>query len=165
PRYDRGAVVHGWSRSPNSAVGTLFIQPRVATRAQPDVLLDDTLGPWFAVLCWNNQPRKLLGDDEFARWKELGARFVEARPATQLHWAGHDDPEVVVVGDHTGALKKWFDGQLDSVLFLRPDRCIAGACIAQHAPELGAALRKTLELAPGGTDAAGRVLRLAQPAP
>ncbi|WP_328392662.1 bifunctional 3-(3-hydroxy-phenyl)propionate/3-hydroxycinnamic acid hydroxylase [Nocardia sp. NBC_00416] len=165
PRYDRGAVVHGWSRSPNSAVGTLFIQPRVATRAQPDVLLDETLGPWFAVLCWNNQPRKLLGDEEFARWKGLGARFVEARPATQLHWTGHDDPDVLVVGDHTGALKKWFDGQLDSVLFLRPDRCIAGACIAQHAPELGAAVRTTLELSPGGSDAAGRVLRLAQPAP
>ncbi|WP_280401941.1 bifunctional 3-(3-hydroxy-phenyl)propionate/3-hydroxycinnamic acid hydroxylase [Nocardia carnea] len=164
PRYDRGAVVHGWSRSPHSAVGTLFIQPRVATRDRPDVLLDDILGPWFAVLCWNNQPRKTLGEAEFARWKELGARFVEARPATQLHWTGHDDPEVLVLGDHTGALKKWFDGQLDSVLFLRPDRFVAGACIAQHAPELGAALRKTLALTPGGTDAAGRMLRLAQPA-
>lgn len=164
PRYDRGAVVHGWSRSPQSAVGTLFIQPRVATRTQPAVLLDETLGPWFAVLCWNNHPRKVLGD-EFELWKALGARFVEARPATQLHWTGHDDPDVVVVGDSTGALKKWFDAQLDSVLFLRPDRCIAGASIAQHAPELGAALRSTLELTPGGTDAAGRVLRLAQPAP
>ncbi|MEU4312904.1 bifunctional 3-(3-hydroxy-phenyl)propionate/3-hydroxycinnamic acid hydroxylase [Nocardia sp. NPDC024068] len=164
PRYDRGAVVHGWSRSPNSAVGTLFIQPRVATRAQPDVLLDEALGPWFAVVCWNNRPRKVLGDEEFDAWKALGARFVEARPATQLHWEGHDDPDVVVVGDHTGALKKWFDGQLDSVLFLRPDRCVAGACIAQHAPELGAALRRALTLTPGGPDAAGRVLRLAQPA-
>ncbi|MFI2228302.1 bifunctional 3-(3-hydroxy-phenyl)propionate/3-hydroxycinnamic acid hydroxylase [Nocardia testacea] len=165
PRYDRGAVVHGWSRSPRSAVGTLFIQPRVATRARPGVLLDEALGPWFAVLCWNNQPRKVLGDAEFELWKALGARFVEARPATQLHWTGHDDPDVVVVGDSTGALKKWFDAQLDSVLFLRPDRCIAGASIAQHAPELGAALRRTFELSPGGTDAAGRVLRLAQPAP
>ena len=165
PRYERGAVVHGWSRSPNSAVGTLFVQPRVSTRTQPDVLLDEVLGPWFAVLCWNNQPRKTLGDDEFQRWKELGARFVEARPATQLHWNGHDDPDVLIVGDHTGALKKWFDGQLDSVLFLRPDRCIAGAAIAQHGPDLGAALRRTLTLTPGGTDAAGRVLRLAQPAP
>lgn len=164
PRYDRGAVVHGWSRSPNSAVGTLFIQPRVATRDRPDVLLDETLGPWFAVLCWNNQPRKTLGEEEFARWQALGARFVEARPATQLHWTGHDDPDVLVLGDHTGALKKWFDGQLDSVLFLRPDRFVAGACIAQHAPELGAALRNTLTLTPGGTDAAGRLLRLAQPA-
>lgn len=165
PRYDRGAVVHGWSRSPNSAVGTLFIQPWVATRVRPEVLLDETLGPWFAVLCWNNQPRKVLGDTEFAYWKALGARFVEARPATQLHWTGHDDPDVLVIGDHTGALKKWFDGQLDSVLFLRPDRFVAGSCIAQHAPELGAALRKTLTLTPGGTDAAGRMLRLAQPAP
>ena len=62
------------------------------------------------------------------------------RPLTQLHWTGHDDPDVVIVGDRTGALKAWFDGHAESVLFLRPDRCIAGACIAQLAPELSAAL-------------------------
>jgi 3-(3-hydroxy-phenyl)propionate hydroxylase len=38
----------------------------VDTRAQHDVLLDDVLGDWFAVLCWNNNPRKILGDEAFA---------------------------------------------------------------------------------------------------
>ena len=89
--------------------------------------------PGFAVLCWSNNPRAILGDKAFDRWKALGAKFVEARPMTQLHWTGHDDPDVVVVGDRTGALKAWFDANTDSVLFLRPDRCIAGACIAQRA--------------------------------
>ena len=55
---------------------------------------------------------------------------------TQLHWTGHDDADVVVVGDRAGALKSWFDVYTDSVLFVRPDRCIAGACIAQRAPEV-----------------------------
>ncbi|MEU5762136.1 bifunctional 3-(3-hydroxy-phenyl)propionate/3-hydroxycinnamic acid hydroxylase [Nocardia sp. NPDC047648] len=163
PRYERGAVVHDWSRSPKSSVGTLFVQPRVDTRDRPDVLLDEVLGPWFAVLCWNNRPRDVLGATAFERWKALGARFFEARPSAQLRWTGHDDPDVVVVGDRTGALKRWFDGQLDSVLFLRPDRCVAGASIAQQAPELSAALLDTLHLLRGGNDAAGRVLRLAQP--
>jgi 3-(3-hydroxy-phenyl)propionate hydroxylase len=168
PRYEQGAVVHSVPRSAESPVGTLFIQPRVDTRTQPDVLLDDVLGTWFAVLCWNNNPRKILGDEAFAKWKSLGARFVALRPSTQLHWTGHDDPDVVVVGDRTGGLKGWFDGHQESVVFLRPDRCIAGACIAQLAPELSASLLEVLTLIPGGGDVDngnGSVLYVPQPAP
>jgi 3-(3-hydroxy-phenyl)propionate hydroxylase len=168
PRYEQGAVVHSVPRRAESPVGTLFIQPRVDTRTQQDVLLDDVLGTWFAVLCWNNNPRKILGDEAFAKWKSLGARFVALRPLTQLHWTGHDDPGVVVVGDRTGGLKSWFDGHQESVVFLRPDRCIAGACIAQLTPELSASLLDALTLIPGGGDVDsgnGSVLYVPQPAP
>lgn len=168
PRYEQGAVVHANPGRADSPVGTLFIQPRVDTRDQQDVLLDDVLGPWFAVLCWNNNPRKILGETAFANWKALGARFFALRPATQLHWTGHDDPDVVVVGDRRGDLKSWFDTHAESVLFLRPDRCIAGACIAQRAPDLSAALFDALTLAPRGGDpqsGTGSVLYVAQPAP
>jgi 3-(3-hydroxy-phenyl)propionate hydroxylase len=106
----------------------------------------------------------------FARWKALGATFVAARPLTQLHWTGHDDPEVTIVGDRTGALKSFFDAHSESVLFLRPDRCIAGACIAQLAPELSSSLFDVLCLTQGGNDfhgpreTDGTVLHVAQPA-
>jgi 3-(3-hydroxy-phenyl)propionate hydroxylase len=186
PRYDQGAVAHlGDDLAPRSATsptGTLFIQPRVDTRAAQNILLDDVIGPGFAVLAWNNNPRKLLGDVAFARWKALGATFVSMRPLTQLQWTGHDDDEVTIVGDRAGALKAFFDGHAESVLFVRPDRCIAGACIAQLAPELSAALFDVLCLAKGdvhelglteggeGThdgesnpDLAGAVLHVAQP--
>ncbi len=172
PRYEQGAVVHNpvhsASRRAESPVGTLFIQPRVDTRTERDVLLDDVLGDWLAVLCWNNNPRKILGDEAFAKWKALGARFVALRPLTQLHWTGHDDPDVVVVGDRGGAVKSWFDTHQESVLFLRPDRCVAGACIAQLAPELSASLLEALALTPGGGDLhndTGSVLHVPQPAP
>jgi len=165
PRYEQGAVFHPEPRSETSPVGTLFVQPRVDTRDGPDVLLDDVLGPGFAVVCWNNNPRALLGADAFGRWKALGARFVAARPLTQLHWTGHDDPDVVIVGDRSGALKSWFDAHTESVLFLRPDRCIAGACIAQRAPELSASLFKVLYVTQGGGNGAtGSVLYVPQPA-
>ncbi|MEZ0355104.1 bifunctional 3-(3-hydroxy-phenyl)propionate/3-hydroxycinnamic acid hydroxylase [Mycobacterium sp. SA01] len=165
PRYDHGAVVHSEPRSPSSAVGTLFIQPRVDTRDSQNVLLDDVIGPWFAFVCWSNNPRQLLGEKDFAAWKSLGAVFVALRPITQLHWTGHDDPDVIVVGDRTGALKAWFDTHEESVMFLRPDRCIAGACIAQRTPELSTALLDTLTLTPGGgTDATGALLYVTQPA-
>jgi 3-(3-hydroxy-phenyl)propionate hydroxylase len=163
PRYEHGAVVHSGPIRPDSPVGTLFIQPRVDTRQQPDVLLDDVLGPWFAVLCWNNDPTRLLGPEEFARWAALGARFVTARPMTQLCWTGHDSPDVVVVGDRTGALKTWFDRHEESVLFLRPDRCIAGACIAQLAPELAASLVAALHLTLRDNDADRALLHVPQP--
>ncbi|OBI93417.1 3-(3-hydroxyphenyl)propionate hydroxylase [Mycobacterium alsense] len=171
PRYEQGAVVHSVdpqkSRNADSPVGTLFIQPRVDTRTERNVLLDDVLGDWFAVLCWNNNPRKILGEEAFASWKAVGARFVALRPLTQLHWPGHDDPDVVVVGDRDGAVKAWFDIRPESVLFLRPDRCVAGACIAQLAPELSAGVLDKLTLTPGGGDrqsATGSVLYVAQPA-
>ncbi len=164
PRYEQGAVVHPEPHRTDSPVGTLFVQPRVDTREQQNVLLDDVLGGWFAVLCWNNNPREILGDKAFANWNALGTKFVAARPLTQLHWTGHDDPDVVIVGDRTGQLKAWFDTHQESVLFLRPDRCIAGACIAQLAPELSTSLFDVLTLTPGGNRAASPVLYVPQPA-
>jgi 3-(3-hydroxy-phenyl)propionate hydroxylase len=164
PRYQQGAVFHAEPPSDTSPTGTLFIQPRVDTRDQQNVLLDDVLGTGFAVLCWSNNPRAFLGDETFDRWKSLGTKFIAARPMTQLHWTGHDDPDVVIVGDRTGALKAWFDTHTDSVVFLRPDRCIAGACIAQRAPELSASLFKVLCLTQGGGNGATRpLLYVAQP--
>jgi 3-(3-hydroxy-phenyl)propionate hydroxylase len=174
PRYETGAIAHveagSAAGSSPSPTGTLFIQPRVDTRDTRNVLLDDVIGPGFAVLSWNNDPRTLLGDPAFARWKALGTTFIAARPLTQLHWTGHDDSEVTIVGDTTGALKSWFDAHAESVLFLRPDRCIAGACIAQLAPELSTSLFDVLCLTKGGDgrhepqEANGTVLHVAQPA-
>lgn len=170
PRYEQGAIAHVGPRSKTSPTGTLFIQPRVDTRDAQNLLLDDVIGSGFTVLSWNNDPRKLLGDLAFARWKALGATFAAVRPLTQLHWTGQDDPDVVIVGDRTGALKAWFDAHAESVLFLRPDRCIAGACIAQLAPELSASLFEVLCLSKGGNEAHDSherdraVLHVAQPA-
>lgn len=167
PRYQEGAVHHPEPRSEDSPTGTLFIQPRVDTRNESNVLLDDVVGPGFAVLCWSNNLRAVLGDTAFARWKALGATFIEARPMTQLRWPGHDDADVVVIGDRTGALKSWFDTYTDSVLFLRPDRCIAGACIAQRAPEMSESLFNvfclTKEGGSGSHGVTGPVLYVAQP--
>ncbi|WP_234821474.1 bifunctional 3-(3-hydroxy-phenyl)propionate/3-hydroxycinnamic acid hydroxylase [Mycolicibacter virginiensis] len=155
PRYEQGAVVHDQPRRPDSPTGTLFIQPRVDTRSGTDLLLDDVIGTGFAVLAWNNNPRALLGEEAFARWTALGASFIAVRPSTQLHWTPSgqaDDPAITIVGDRTGALKAWFDRHSESVLFLRPDRCIAAACIAQRAPEVSARLFDVLAVTMQGGD-------------
>jgi 3-(3-hydroxy-phenyl)propionate hydroxylase len=170
PRYEQGAVVHDQPRRPDSPAGTLFIQPRVDTRTATDLRLDDVIGTGFAVLAWNNNPRILLGEEAFARWKALGASFIAVRPSTQLHWTppgAEDDPAITIVGDRSGTLKSWFDRHAESVLFLRPDRCIAAACIAQRAAEVSARLFDVLALtAEGGDrpDGTGPVLHVPQPA-
>lgn len=170
PRYDQGAVVHEQPHRSDSPAGTLFIQPRVDTRAGSDLLLDDVIGTGFAVLAWNNNPRALLGAEQFGRWKALGASFIAVRPLTQLHWTppgGVDDPAVTIVGDRTGELKAWFDRHSESVLFVRPDRCIAAACIAQRAPEVSARIFDVLALTGEGgdlSDGTGPVLHVPQPA-
>lgn len=170
PRYEQGAVVHDQPRRPDSPAGTLFIQPRVDTRTATDLRLDDVIGTGFAVLAWNNNPRILLGKEAFARWKALGASFIAVRPSTQLHWTppgAEEDPAITIVGDRSGTLKSWFDRHAESVLFLRPDRCIAAACIAQRAAEVSARLFDVLALtAEGGDrpDGTGPVLHVPQPA-
>jgi len=80
PRYQQGAVFHAANSPVNSPTGTLFIQPRVDTRTDQNVLLDDVLGTGFAVLCWSNNLRAVLGAEAFDRWKALGASFIEVRP-------------------------------------------------------------------------------------
>lgn len=163
PRYEAGAVSYGHTGSADTVTGRQFIQPHVDTRTRHGVLLDEVLGPWFSIACWNNDPMAVLGD-EAKRWIDLGARLLELRPAAQLPWPGHDHPDVEIVGDSTGQLKHWFDASEQSVLFLRPDRFIAAACVAQRAPEVSRALAAALSLADGGEDASRPVLHVAQPA-
>ena len=42
--------------------------------------------------------------------------------------------DVLVLGDHTGQMKRWFDDRPTPLVFLRPDRFVAGACLTQDAP-------------------------------
>jgi len=79
PKYTSGAIVPG--AAPDSPVGKLFIQPRVATRAEPDVLLDEVTGDWFTLAAWNNNPAALLDPDARARLDALGVNYrPEAGP-------------------------------------------------------------------------------------
>jgi 2-polyprenyl-6-methoxyphenol hydroxylase-like FAD-dependent oxidoreductase len=160
PRYERGAVVHAEPRRPDSPVGTLFIQPRVDTFDQQNALLDDVLGPRFAILCWNNNPRRVLGAQCFAHWKEVRTRFVDVRPGSQVYWTGTADPDVAVVGDRNGTLQSWFNSHRCSVVFLRPDRFVAGACVAQLAAEVSASLFDVLTFTSKGNDVTSSLMHV-----
>ncbi|HEY6787289.1 MAG TPA: bifunctional 3-(3-hydroxy-phenyl)propionate/3-hydroxycinnamic acid hydroxylase [Trebonia sp.] len=137
PQITTGALTTVGAAGTPSPVGRLFIQPTVCTRSAPSVKLDDAVGPWFALVAWNNNPREILDDDALRRLARSGVRLVTARPAVQLNWAepGAQD-EVLVVGDLDGALKRWFDGHPESVVLLRPDRIVGGASPAYAASDM-----------------------------
>jgi 3-(3-hydroxy-phenyl)propionate hydroxylase len=159
PRYHHGAVVDattgqagrsaaeltGRSHPVASAntkvspVGVQFIQPRVDTASESNVLLDDLIGPTWAVLCWGANPAQMFSADDLLTLKALGATLISLRPVTQLD---NDPPAdgTVVAADRTGELKRWFDDRPTPVIFLRPDRFVAAAGLTQDAPALLAAL-------------------------
>ena len=61
PRFHVGALVEAVGpAAEGQPVGSMFPQPRVDTRTEQNVLLDDVLGPWFSVLVWGNDPRHVF---------------------------------------------------------------------------------------------------------
>ncbi|MER7922339.1 bifunctional 3-(3-hydroxy-phenyl)propionate/3-hydroxycinnamic acid hydroxylase [Streptomyces sp. NPDC096057] len=172
PRYDRGVVVDATSRIPGvaaeriarrlipridapddrSPVGTQFIQPRVNTQDGYGLLLDDVLGSWWSIAAWGNSPARLLDAAGLDRVRELGATLVCFVPERQRVWAEKeytDSPlPVVVVGDADGSLKRWFDNRPVGTLFLRPDRFVAAACLAQETPATLTSVLKAMSHAP-----------------
>ncbi|TWG94997.1 3-(3-hydroxy-phenyl)propionate hydroxylase [Nocardioides sp. J9] len=143
PKYTRGAVVAAdpivtksvlKAHGPNRSVGTLFIQPRVSDETGAVRLLDDVLGLRWAVLAWNNDPKRLLSKEAVADLERLGTVFVQAVPEVQRPWAAERASEgVLTIGDAQGRLKKWFDDKPVSVLFVRPDRVVAAESLAVQA--------------------------------
>ena len=75
----------------------------------------------------------------------LGARLVTVVPENQRVWCEQHFPDdVVVVGDHTGRLKTWFDSRPVGAVLLRPDHFIAAAGLAQQTPALVDAILQAL---------------------
>ncbi|WP_222842881.1 bifunctional 3-(3-hydroxy-phenyl)propionate/3-hydroxycinnamic acid hydroxylase [Bowdeniella nasicola] len=157
PRYTRGVLVDPSTLTPGNAaakitrdlipvhtaentdspVGVQFIQPRVMTKAsEQPALLDDAIGPWWALLGWGNDPRRHLDDELREIAAAMGMRFGCIVPETQRPWAEATYPasdDFVVIGDHTGELKRWYDDRPISFVFIRPDRFVAAAVLAQEA--------------------------------
>jgi 3-(3-hydroxy-phenyl)propionate hydroxylase len=137
PRYTAGAVVDVDTLKPGvasaelssktSPVGTQFIQPRVDCGSQKNVLLDDLIGPGWAVISWAVNPETLFTPSELAQLTKLGAKLVSVRAVTQSAHMPPKHKNAIVVSDSTGALKQWFDDRPTSVVFLRPDRFVAAA--------------------------------------
>lgn len=155
PRYTHGVLADPGNRTPGRAaariagtlipvrtansrvspVGVQFPQPRVNFRHGHNVLLDDAIGNWWSVIVWGNSPKDVLPEESLEKLNALGAKLVCILPETQREWAEKSMGEdVLVLGDSTGRMKKWFDDRPTPLVFLRPDRFVAGACLTQDGP-------------------------------
>ncbi len=126
PFYADGVVAHEAVARPQSPVGRLFIQPLVRDRRGRVQLLDDVLGPGFALLAWGTDPHHWLTAASLAQLDAMGARILTAKPVGQLMREVNLDPRTEVIGDEQGRLKDWFGAQPASVVLIRPDRFVAG---------------------------------------
>lgn len=146
PFYREGLVVHEKIPRPNSPVGKLFIQPKVRTRAGEVKLLDDVIGPGFALLCWGTDPDYWLTEHSKQLLQAMGAKVLTLKPTVQLHRDVDISAHTEVVGDEQMRLKEWFCDHPASVVLLRPDRFVAGISYPIQVNELIAEVARKMGL-------------------
>ncbi|MFA5597112.1 MAG: bifunctional 3-(3-hydroxy-phenyl)propionate/3-hydroxycinnamic acid hydroxylase [Pusillimonas sp.] len=156
PKYSQGAQVAETPYRKESPVGKMFIQPKVGTESGQDILLDDVIGPGFAIIAWGIDPTLGLHDDQIARWKALGTTFIQVLPSVQMKGQREVKDDVIRVGDTQNRLKDWFGRHPASIVILRPDRFVGALAIPQtlsqvtekylHVLEAGPAIHETAPL-------------------
>jgi 3-(3-hydroxy-phenyl)propionate hydroxylase len=159
PRYLDGVLVPAKAgQPPHAAVGRLFIQPRIALRDGSTVRLDDAIGYRFAIVAWGGDPGIYMSAEAREVWSRLDGRTLVVRSPGEMAYGGHDlGRDAHLVGDPSLALKDWFAAADASVVILRPDRIVAGACRPQEISSALVDLGGALRLRPGsslGTGAA-----------
>ena len=87
-----------------------------------------------------------MGAGDLELCAKHGIRLLSFVPETQRVWAEKeyaDSPApVTVVGDTSGALKRWFDVRACGAVVLRPDHFIGAACFNQQVSEALAAIKE-----------------------
>jgi 3-(3-hydroxy-phenyl)propionate hydroxylase len=151
PMYTQGFMVGGRRRlrrgGPLSALaggeanppeGKLFPQPLVEDEKGRRVLLDDVLGPGFAVLGMSVDPGRFLPAKD-PLFGDLDARFLRVLPAGAARMT---DPSDII--DVEGKLAAWFKEHDASIAVLRPDHFVFGAAGTAGAEALFQALAAAL---------------------
>lgn len=147
PQYTKGALVAA-ADSKTTAVGRMFIQPKVLTESGEIRLLDDVIGSQFAFIAWGNDPLWGLSAAQEQAWRALGTCFIQVVPDVQLK-AGREVPDGVIrVGDCTGRLKEWFGRYPVSIALLRPDRFVGAVAIPQTIGQASDTLLRALAAQP-----------------
>lgn len=135
PHYTQGMVV---ATSGSDGAGRMLIQPDVELAAGLRSKLDEVLGPWFAVVGWQQDPQKVLTREDLEVWRRLGAHFVQinrsrsgAAGATSVLQSG-----TVQVEDVDNLFADWIATYHGSMLVVRPDRYVAAQASVSQMPEV-----------------------------
>jgi len=123
--------------------GQFVPQPHVRA-VTGDVPFDDTLGPGFAVVGYDDDPVTVLDDRSAAYWQRLGARFVHV-----VRRRRKSAPDAVE--DRSGALAAWFGTHRARCVAVRPDRFCVAQFDAEGAAVATRGVERLLHGAPDGT--------------
>lgn len=123
PRFVDGLMVPDGESARVTRVGRMFPQPLVTRADGGEVLIDEAIGPHFAVLAYGRDAEALLAGLVDPLWQQLDARRIAILPAG-LPAGEPVQPtrgvDAVVRADEPVPLA---DGEL---IVLRPDRYVAG---------------------------------------
>jgi 3-(3-hydroxy-phenyl)propionate hydroxylase len=112
PRFAEGFIVPDGAGARHTLVGRLFPQPRVRGGDGREVLLDDLLGPGFALVVNSPRAEAIVPLLQGEPWRSLDARAVALPPSAAA------DPRLAHYPDH--------------VFLLRPDRYVAASLEADE---------------------------------
>jgi len=130
----RATGLLGWGEA-----GFPLPQPFVSTGGQP-VLLDDLLGPGFALVALDTDPWDLLSPGARRWWQALGTRAVRVAATAGIP-PGGAGPAV----DLDGVLGAWFRRWGARVAVVRPDRYVLAVCEGTGLPGLEAVTKVVRE--------------------
>src|SRR6266851_1711516 len=130
PRYKKGFMLPRGGRQNKAMAGLMLPQPEVVTPQGERVLLDEVLGPGFALLRLYDNPAKAFASLRADFWKRLGVRFVCVQPG---RYTPTGSEECVVVGDVDGEMSKFLRHNQQLFVLVRPDRYIFGVLRGEQA--------------------------------
>ncbi|MBW9354218.1 bifunctional 3-(3-hydroxy-phenyl)propionate/3-hydroxycinnamic acid hydroxylase [Citrobacter sp. EC_71] len=130
PQYHIGALVREGDVK-TSPVGKMFIQPKVTLETGEVTLLDNVIGPNFAVIGWGCNPLWGMSEVQIQQWQALGTRFIQVVPDTQIHTDQDNHDGVIRIGDTQNRLRAWFAQHNAALVVMRPDRFVAAIAIPQ----------------------------------
>jgi 3-(3-hydroxy-phenyl)propionate hydroxylase len=111
--------------------GIMLPQPEISTTDGNKTLLDNALGPGFALLCLHDDPQRAFASLKAGIWRRLDVRFVAISYRDTIHRV-HDFP-----------LKRQ-----KLFVLVRPDRYILGVFQEQQAEMFAARLQNYLAAFP-----------------
>src|SRR6266567_3334116 len=138
PRYKKGFMLPRGGRQNKVMAGLMLPQPEVITSRGERVMLDEVLGPGFALLRFYDDPAKAFAPLKADFWKRLGARFVCVRPGGQ---APGESEDCVVVSDSQQEIGRFLRNDRDLFVIVRPDRYIFGVLQSGEADRLAGRLQ------------------------
>ncbi|MDD9662751.1 MULTISPECIES: bifunctional 3-(3-hydroxy-phenyl)propionate/3-hydroxycinnamic acid hydroxylase [Klebsiella] len=146
PQYREGALL-AEGEGKTSPVGKMFIQPKVTLEGGQVTLLDEVMGANFAIIAWGSNPLWGLNNEQIARWRAVGVRFIQVVPEVQIHCDQDNVPGVIRLGDTQNRLKSWFAQHDTAIAVVRPDRFVATVAIPQTLSKKLDALARKMQLA------------------